>query len=63
MLRGAVIFTAFFVLAWVMVFVPIEPPTDPPDAVMCCCETSGGGLCCANVTICGGDYIPGCYCK
>lgn len=30
--------------------------------VTCCCETSDGGMCCAEVMFCG-SYIPGCWCR
>ena len=49
-------------LAWTVSW-GLAAVSEPPDAVLCCCEVSGGGICCANVIVCGGDYIPGCYCK
>ncbi|HJQ66357.1 MAG TPA: hypothetical protein VJ816_08270 [Gemmatimonadales bacterium] len=30
-------------------------------AVLCCCQTYGGGTCCAEVYFCG-PVVPGCIC-
>lgn len=29
----------------------------------CCCQTYGGGWCCADAPYCGGVFVPGCFCK
>ncbi len=31
--------------------------------VTCCCRVSGGGQCCAEVSVCTGGFVPGCYCN
>jgi len=33
------------------------------NRVTCCCRTSGGGQCCAEVSVCTGGFVPGCFCS
>ena len=36
--------------------------TQVAQKVLCCCQLSTGGQCCAYVSICFGTVIPGCFC-
>jgi hypothetical protein len=33
------------------------------NKVTCCCRISGGGQCCAEVSVCTGGFVPGCFCS
>ena len=38
-----------------------ENPSGDP-ASTCCCQTRGGGFCCAEMAYCGGGFVLGCAC-
>ena len=40
----------------------IQKSSPAPFGVLCCCQTSRGGSCCADVAFCG-SFIPGCICR
>ena len=45
----------------------VRPATEDEIAtkeisVICCCSTTMGGMCCADVAVCMGGIIIGCFC-
>lgn len=63
---GSVVSVAIIVAMLSKPYTPAysRPPAefDSTNAVMCCCQTARGGVCCGEVSVCTG-FIPGCYCQ
>ena len=41
----------------------LQKQAPDPFGVTCCCYVHGGGICCAEAAMCGGGFIPGCFCR